>query len=92
MDLKPGDVWCYREVGVLGPEVLGGGCWMSKLNEAQSRHLAGSLRAYGLGQMAGFGYAGIQAGAGRTVTISTGFLLIFEWGAILALRDVEDTQ
>lgn len=61
-----------------------------KLDEAQSRHLADSLRAYGLGQVAAFGYIGIQAGEWWTVVVSVGFLVLFEWGALLALKDVEE--
>lgn len=62
---------------------------MAGLNEAQSRHLAGSLRAYGLGQLAAFGYGGIQAGHWWSVGVSALFLLLFETGALVALKDVE---
>ncbi|SFC97341.1 hypothetical protein SAMN05660831_00291 [Thiohalospira halophila DSM 15071] len=62
------------------------------LNEAQSRHLAGSFRAYGLGQLAAFGYSGIQAEAWWTVALSASFLLIFEMAALIALKDVENLQ
>ncbi|MFP4131087.1 MAG: hypothetical protein ACOC3U_04900 [Thiohalospira sp.] len=62
------------------------------LNDAQSRHLANSFRAYGLGQLAAFGYSGIQAEAWWTVVLSASFLVIFEVSALIALKDVEDSQ
>jgi hypothetical protein len=61
-----------------------------KLNDAQSRHLAASLRAYGLGQMAAYGYTGVQTGHWWTVAISIGILMVFEVGALVALKDVRD--
>ncbi len=61
-----------------------------KLNDAQARHLANSLRAYGLGQMAAFGYTGIQAGAWWTVALSAAVLLAFETAAVGILKDLEN--
>lgn len=60
-----------------------------KLNVEQSKHLAASLRAYGLGQLAAFGYTGIQLGEWLTVVVSLLTMLSFEYVALLALKDSE---
>lgn len=58
-----------------------------RLNNEQSKHLSGSLRAYGLGQMAAFGFVGIQINHWPTMVISTLIMLFFEFVAILILKD-----
>ena len=50
----------------------------------------GLLLAYWLGQVAAFGYSGIQAGEWWMGVVSVGFLVLFEWGALVALKDVEE--
>lgn len=59
-------------------------------NAAQSRHLAATLRAYGLGQFAVFGYSGIQLNHGLVVAVSAVFAAAAELGAIMVLNGVED--
>ena len=60
-----------------------------KLDGEQSKPLAGSLRAYGLGQMAGFGYTSVLAGHWVVLSVSVLLLVYFEAAAMLALKDVE---
>ena len=64
---------------------------MIRLNDLQARHLASSLRAVGLGQLAAVSwFMGIQAGDWLSVVASLGLLVLFELGALRLLRDVED--
>lgn len=61
-----------------------------KLNNSQARHLANSLRAYGLGQMAAFGYAGVLAGEWYLVAGSGVLLVLFEGSALAILKGVKE--
>jgi hypothetical protein len=63
---------------------------MQALNEAQARHLAGSLRAVGLGQLAAFGYSAIQAGEWVALLLSVSFYVMAEGFALLVLEGLEE--
>lgn len=60
-----------------------------KLNQEQSKHLATSLRAYGIGQLAAFGYVGIQVSDWYSVIISAIISLSLELGALFFLNGVK---
>ena len=62
---------------------------MIEMNESQARHMAGSLRAIGLGQLAAYGYSAIQAGEWMVLTFSVGFYLLAEGSALLFLEGLE---
>lgn len=64
---------------------------MIRLNQAQLRHLANSLRAVGLIQLAAvFWFMGIRASNWVPVVASFVLLILFELAALRLLRDVED--
>lgn len=63
-----------------------------RLNDPQARHLANSLRAVGLGQLAAFGYAALQAGHWGTALGSLCFYAVAEVGALRLLSDVETSS
>jgi hypothetical protein len=65
---------------------------MIEMNESQCRHLAGSLRAVGLGQLAAFGYSAIQAGEWVALLLSVSFYLMAEGFALLVLEGVEELR
>ena len=65
---------------------------MIELNEAQSRHLANSLRALGLGQFAAFGYVAFQSANWWTGIFFAGLYGIAELAALRLLNDVEETS
>ena len=61
-----------------------------KLNKEQSKHFATSLRAYGIGQLAAFGYAGIQTSDWTTVIVSGIILIVLEFIALRSLRKIKE--